>query len=133
MTHDDCCTVPAVPATPTAFSSSSPDPTTITLTWTQPAGEAVDNYIITYSFVENDCGFSGTNIMVTVDGSSRTRNLVVQENSDFDISIIARNTAGDSPPAVTMETTAIAGMIHCPHNVLTVVMCWYCSSLRPSQ
>ena len=103
---------PAVPAaSPAAFSSSSPDPTTITLTWTQPAGEVVDNYLITYSFTENDCGFSGNNIMETVAGSSRTHTLTdVQENSDYVISIIARNTAGDSPPAVTMETTAIAGI-----------------------
>ena len=83
--------------------------------------------------MENDCGFSGNNIIVTVDGDLRMHTLDVQENSDFTISIIARNTAGDSPPAMTTETTAIAGMIHCPHNVLTVVMCWYCSSLRPSQ
>ena len=71
----------------------------------------MDNYIITYSFMENDCGFSGNNNMETVSGSSRTHTLTgVQENTDYDISIIARNTAGDSPPAVTMETTAIAGI-----------------------
>ena len=61
--------------------------------------------------MENDCGFaSGRDIDELLPGSSRTHTLDVQENSDYDISIIARNTAGDSPPAVTMETTAIAGM-----------------------
>ena len=60
--------------------------------------------------MENDCGFSGNDIVETVAGSSRTHTLTdVQENSDFDISITARNTAGDSPPAMTMETTAVAG------------------------
>ena len=73
----------------------------------------MDNYIITYSFMENDCGFSGNNIIVTVDGDLRMHTLDVQENSDFTIEIIARNTAGDSPPAMTTETTAIAGKIHC--------------------
>ena len=72
----------------------------------------MDQYLITYSFVENDCGFSGNNIMETVSGSSRTHTLTdVQENSDYVISIIVRNTAGDSPPAVTMETTHIAGIV----------------------
>ena len=53
-------------------------------------------------------------IMETVSGSSRTHTLTdVQENSDYVISITARNTAGDSPPAMTMETTAIAGILHC--------------------
>ena len=82
--------------------------------------------------MENDCGFSGTNIMVTVAGSSRTHNLGVQENSDFDISIIARNTAGDSPPAVTMETTASAGMIHCLNINVYLYYDPACSSLCPS-
>ena len=73
----------------------------------------VDQYLITYSFSENDCTFTGNNIMETVAGNSTTHTLTdVQENSDYDISIIARNTAGDSPPAETMETTAIAGTIH---------------------
>ena len=96
-------------SSPTGFTSASPAPTTITLTWTQPPGEVVDQYVITYSFMERDCGFSGSD-MVTVDGSSRTHTLTVQENSDFTISIIARNGAGDSPPATTMETTATAGI-----------------------
>ena len=101
----------AVPASPTAFSSSSPDPTTITLTWTQPAGEVVHQYLITYSFRENDCAFADGNIQVFANGSSRTHTLTgVEENSDYNISIIARNTAGDSPPAETMETTAVAGI-----------------------
>ena len=61
--------------------------------------------------MENDCGFAGSNIMEAVSGNSRSHALTnVQENSDYDISIIARNTAGDSPPAVTMETTSTTGM-----------------------
>ena len=60
--------------------------------------------------MENDCGFSGSNLQEQLPGSSRTLTLTdVQENSDYDISIIARNTAGDSPRAITMETTAVAG------------------------
>ena len=97
-------------SSPTGFTSTSPTHTTITLTWTQPPGEVVDQYVITYSFMERDCGFAGNNVMVLVDGSSRTHTLAgVQENSDFTISIIARNGAGDSPPATTMETTTTAG------------------------
>ena len=62
--------------------------------------------------MENDCGFSGHNIMETVAGSSRTRTLTgVQENTDYVISIITRNTAGDSLPAMTTETTAVAGIL----------------------
>ena len=70
----------------------------------------MDQYLITYSFMENDCGFSGSNHQEQLPGSFRTHNLTgVQENSDYDISITARNTAGDSPPAITMESTAVAG------------------------
>ena len=73
--------------------------------------------------MENDCGFSGSNIMETVSGSSRTHTLTdVQENSDYDISIIARNTAGDSPPAMTIETTAIAGILHCTGIAINIVL-----------
>ena len=66
--------------------------------------------------MERNCGYAGYNFREMVAGSSRTHTLTgVWENSDYDISIIARNTAGDSPPAMTiMETTATAGKIlHC--------------------
>ena len=74
--------------------------------------------------MENDCGFAGNNIMETVDGDLRMHTLTdVPENSDFTISIIARNTAGDSPIAVTMEITAVAGIIYIALAVLNVSLC----------
>ena len=95
-------------SSPTITSTSS-DATTITLTWTQPPVEVVDQYLISYSFTEVDCGFSGS-AMIQVPGTSTQHTLTgLQENSDYVISIIARNTAGDSPPATTRTTTSIAG------------------------
>ena len=72
----------------------------------------MDQYLITYSFEEIACGFAGNNIEVLVAGSSGAHNLTgVQENSDFTITIRARNAAGDSSPATTMITTEVAGII----------------------
>ena len=100
----------APPTTPTGLSHSSIQSTSITLTWSQPTGDIVDSYIITYSFTIRVCGVPGGST-VMVGGSSREYTLTdLEENSDYTISITARNEAGDSPPTTTiMATTSRAG------------------------
>ena len=100
----------APPSSPTGLSSSSIQSTFITLTWSQPTGDIVDSYIITYSFTIRVCGVTGGST-VMVGGSSREYTLTdLEENSDYTISITARNEAGDSPPTTTiMATTSRAG------------------------
>ena len=100
----------APPTTPTGLSHSSIQSTSINLTWSQPTGDIVDSYIITYSFTIRVCGVTGGST-VMVGGSSREYTLTdLEENSDYTISITARNEAGDSPPTTTiMATTSRAG------------------------
>lgn len=102
------------PASSPVVTSTSTTATTINLTWSQPLGDIVDQYIITYHFTERDCGFSGgSNIMIPVAGSSRAHTLTgVEENSHYFIRITANNAAGNSPPVLTSLTTSIAGKIN---------------------
>ena len=69
----------------------------------------VAEYVISYTFEEVNCEFDGVDMML-VPGTSTQHTLTgLQENSEYTISIIARNTAGDSPRATTMATTSVAG------------------------
>ncbi len=102
-----------LPSNPTSLTSSSTGPTSITLTWSQPPGEVVDTYQISYSFGINGCpGQGGDNIMIPpVSGSLREYTLTgVQEDSEYTIRISAGNGAGDSATAQTMATTLTAGI-----------------------
>ena len=106
-----------VPLFPTVLPTSSPSlvsvtprTTSIMLVWTQPAGEVVDSYLITYSFTVTGCPGVDGNSMVTVSGSSSSHTLTgLGENSVFTISILARNGAGDSQTVITTTSTLIAG------------------------
>ena len=106
------------PSSPTGLSSSSIQSTSITLTWNQPTGDIVDSYIITYSFTIRVCGVTGGST-VMVGGSSREYTLTdLEENSDYTISITARNEAGDSPPTTTiMAATSRAGNYYIIYRV----------------
>ena len=89
--------------------STSPQSTSITLTWSQSPGDVVDSYQISYSFTIRGCGMGGGHVS-TVNGSSREYTLTgLEENSDFTINITAMNGAGSSPPArnttKTLETS----------------------------
>ena len=61
-------------SSPTIASTSS-NATTITLTWTQPPGEVVDQYLISFSYTEVDCGFTGS-AMIPVPGTSTQHTLL---------------------------------------------------------
>ena len=85
--------------------------TSIMLTWSQPTGEVVDSYLISYDYELRLCpGFGGNNVMRSTDGSARAFTLTrVEEDSEFTISIIARNAAADSLPAQITTHTPIDG------------------------
>ena len=97
---------------PPTILTTSPQSTTITLTWSQTPGDVVDSYQISYSFTIRGCG-TPVNDVASAPGSSREYTLTgLEENSDFIISITAMNGAESSPPATTTARTAIAGGIH---------------------
>lgn len=99
------------PPSPPTNLTATPDVTTINLTWAQLPADVVDSYLITYTFVEIYCGFTGRNVIRPVAGSFTGHTLHgLEENSEFSISIIARNAAGDSEAAEIMTTTSISGI-----------------------
>ena len=95
----------------------TPRTTSINLAWSQSAGDVVDSYTISYSYITRGCNGTvlGADTITGIDGSIRTYSLsYIEENSDFDISITAVNGAGSSPmPAKTSSTTLVAGKYIC--------------------
>ena len=100
-----------VPSTPTISTFSFPTPTSITLSWEQPAGDAVDRYDIVYTYQGGCSDYTQPENMATVnDGTAREYTLQnLQEFSDYTISVVAVNSAGSSPAATAMATTAPSG------------------------
>ena len=108
------CSLVGLPSTPT-INMVIPQTTSINLAWNQSAGDVVDSYTISYSYITRGCDDTvlGGNTITGIDGSIRTYILSnIDENSDFDISITAVNGVGSSPvPAKTTSTTLVAGEI----------------------
>ena len=100
-----------LPSTPSNFKSPTVAATFIVLTWSQPKGEVVDSYNISYSYhpvrlPPRDVG----NGSKSVNGSLRHYNLTdVFHESMYNISITARNEAGSSAPANITLFTPIGG------------------------
>ncbi len=82
---------------------SPPGSNSIVILWEQPPGEVVDSYIVTYSFAIKDCPGEGGQEMISVNNSGIW--LRVEENSNFNISLVARNAAGDSEAVQVIATT----------------------------
>ena len=99
------------PSSSTNLASPSQSPTSITLSWEQPAGDAVDRYDIVYTYHGGCSDYTQPENMVTVnDGTAREFTLQnLQEFSDYNISIVAINATGVSIPAVILGTTSKEG------------------------
>ena len=100
-----------VPSSPDNLESPNGIATTLLLTWTQPPGEVVDSFIISFSYFVRECPGDDGSATVSVNRSARSFTLTgLQEDSHFNISILARNAAGDSPPsAQILAATDIDG------------------------
>ena len=71
-------------------------PTSITLTWTQPAREVVDSYKVSFSYQGPCSGFNHTNT-TTVDGTARQYTLTgLQKFSNYTVTVVAVNGVGRS-------------------------------------
>ena len=108
------CSLVGPPFTPNII-KVTPQTTFINLVWSQRAGDVVVSYTVSYTFITRGCDYTefGGDAITGIDGSIRAYNLSnIQENSDFDISIIAVNGEGSSlVPARTSSTTLEAGEI----------------------
>ena len=88
----------------------SQSPTTITLTWTQPEGEIVNNYELVFSYQGLCDRFTHTST-TTVNGTTRQYTLTgLQEFSTYTINITAVNDGGRSAVTSQSVTTIAAGM-----------------------
>ena len=101
-----------VPSTPTILASPSQSPTSITLSWEQPAGDAVDRYDIVYTYQGGCSDYTQTDNMATVNnGTAREYTLQnLQEISDYTISVAAVNGGGSSPAATATVATTPSGI-----------------------
>ena len=80
----------------TSAMAVSQSPTSINLTWTQPEGEVVDSYEVSFSYQGPCSGFNHTNT-TTVDGTTRQYTLTgLQEFSNYTVTLVAVNGAGRS-------------------------------------
>ena len=74
----------------------SQSPTSINLTWTQPEGEVLESYEVSFSYQGPCSGFNHTNT-TTVAGSTRQYTLTgLQEFSNYTVTVVAVNGAGRS-------------------------------------
>ena len=99
-------TVPA-PSSPTNLTSPSQSPTSITLSWEQPAGDVVDRFDIVYTYQGGCSDYTEPENMATVnDETAREYTLQnLQEFSSYMISVVAVNATGASAPAVKVIAT----------------------------
>ena len=96
-----------LPSAPNITMAVSHSPTSINLTWTQPEGEVVDSYDVSFSYQGPCTGFNHTNT-TTVNGTARQYTLTgLQEFSTYTVTVVAVNGAGRSEESresvVTME------------------------------
>ena len=104
-----CLPVPP-PAVPTITMVVSQSPTSITLTWTQPAGDVVDSYEVSFSHQGPCSGFNHTNT-TTVNGTTRQYTLIgLQEFSNYTVTVVAVNDAGRSGVSRENVVTLAEGM-----------------------
>ena len=99
------------PSSATNLTSPSQSPTSITLSWEQPAGDAVDRYDVVYTYQGGCSDYTQPENMATVnDGTTRECTLQnLQEFSDYNITIAAVNEAGLSMQTRITATTQSAG------------------------
>ena len=107
-----------IPMSPTNLTSPSQSPTSITLSWEQPAEDAVDRYDIVYTYQGGCSDYTQPENMATVkDGTAREYTLQnLQEFSAYNISVAAVNELGPSEPAMKLIPT-LTGTYGLCHNV----------------
>ena len=114
-----CFPVP-VPSAPTITMAVSQSPTSITLSWTQPEGDVVDNYEVSFSFQRSCDGFNHTNTTTVGDTTRQYTLTALQQFSNYTVTMVAVNGAGRSAESSENVVTMGDGMSvlkHLMHNV----------------
>ena len=106
----------------TSVQSSSQSPTSITLSWDQPAGDAVDTYYIVYTYQGGCSDYTQPENMATVnDGTAREYTLHnLLEKSRYNIMISVFYCGGMRMVMSTTATTLRSGTTH--YRVIHVSM-----------
>ena len=100
----------SVPTAPLITSTTSTT-TSITLTWSQPSGEGVTSFTVTYSFDVRGCpGVRGGRMIPVSEDSASIGNSMYQytitrlpEYSDTTLTVNATNTEGTSPASAPIR------------------------------
>ena len=96
--------------------NTTPQSTSTTITWTQPDGDVVDSYEVTYSY-QGPCAFDVPvpSIALTVlDNTTREYTVTgLEEFSDYTITITAVKGTGRSDAAIATARTISAGVCVC--------------------
>ena len=94
----------------------TPQTTTISLNWTQPPGDVVDSYTISYTSTHHQCMMGTLEFMSTIsirdiDGYMRSYTLTnLEEDSSYTIDVQAINKAGNYSSMRNIIRTLEAGM-----------------------
>ena len=107
--------------------SATPQTTTISLTWTQPPGDVVDSYTISYTSVIEECigtsDFSTFGSISGNDSSMRSYTLInLEENSVYAITVEAVNGAGGTSSSILTTWTSGAGRLMYLYVTIDVII-----------
>ena len=81
------------------------------------------SYLITYNYTVRGCGATGSSSRV-IAGDTRELSLSpIEENTDYIVSIRARNDSGESESVSVMTTTLMAGKIEGGFQLVTHSLC----------
>ena len=98
-----------IPSQPTNL-TAVPGSTSINVSWISHEEDVIQNYVLQYSYSIRECDNSSDVVNVSVDDSENSHMLFpLEEDSDFNISLVAINPAGRSEAATVMVTTLTAG------------------------
>ena len=115
------CSVSA-PNAPVNLASPSQSPTSIALSWEQPAGDFIANYIIVYTYQGGCSNYTQPeNMAFENNGSARMYTLQnLQQFSAYAITVQANNTGGTNSSNVLTATTLLDGNI-----ILLLLLCMH--------
>jgi hypothetical protein len=101
------------PSQPTGLNTSV-GPTNVTITWSTRDSDIVHGYELQYNYHIRQCPNNASGMMISINiSNSENRHTLMdlEEDSEFNISLIAYNPAGRSEPAYVVATTLPSGIV----------------------
>ena len=107
------CSFAVVVPSPPSLTLREEGTTSLSLSWTQPVNDEVDNYDLRWTYLGNCSGFTES-MSVTVDGSVRQFVFSgLQEFSTYQLGVTAINSVGRSAESIRVADTRSACKITC--------------------